>query len=158
MARVSVLLAVAAAVGLAGCGGGGGPKLYPVRGAVHFQDKPAAGATVVFHPLAAGNHSAPKPSGTVGPDGSFTLTTHPHGDGAPAGEYLVAIAKPDQIPVSEEADETAQALASAKAAKDRKGKPGFPPIYQVPQKSGLTATVPALDSELPPFDLSSGKK
>ena len=31
------------------------------------------------------------PSGAVGADGSFTVSTHPHGPGAPAGEYLVLV-------------------------------------------------------------------
>jgi hypothetical protein len=54
-----------------------GPTLYPVSG------------TVILDPI--GSASAFKPSGTVGADGAFTITTHPHGTGAPAGEYAVLI-------------------------------------------------------------------
>jgi hypothetical protein len=134
-------------------------RVYKTSGRVILDGKPAEGVDIRFIPKDKTNFKLSEtPLGHTGPDGAFVLTTYYTGDGAPAGEYMVAIAKPDQVPVSEEADETAQALASAKASKDRKGKPGFPPIYQVPQKSGLTAIVPALDSELPPFDLSSGKK
>jgi hypothetical protein len=69
---------------------GSGPKLHPVRGQVFHGDTPAEGATVVFQPK-DGPPDGPMPSGTVGPDGSFTLTTHPHGEGAPAGEYFVLV-------------------------------------------------------------------
>ncbi len=69
-----------------------GPKLYPVKGQVFFDNQPAAGANVVLH------SSPPKdspnaliPSGIVQADGSFTLRTHPYGDGAPSGEYKVVI-------------------------------------------------------------------
>jgi hypothetical protein len=122
---------------LAGCGGGGGPKLYPVRGTVLFQDQPAAGATVVFHPVAATNHSTPKPSGVVKPDGTFTLTTHPHGDGAPAGEYVVVVtwygegARSVENPVSK-----------------------LPARYADGQASPLKATVKDGPTELEPFKLT----
>ncbi|WP_410962276.1 hypothetical protein, partial [Salmonella sp. SAL4355] len=57
-----------------------------------FEGQPAAGATVVLHPVdAATSSSAAKPSGVVGADGTFTLATHPHGAGAPAGEYAVVV-------------------------------------------------------------------
>jgi hypothetical protein len=51
---------------------------------------PPAGATVTFVPKA--DPSAPAlPTGTVGDDGTFTLTTHRPGDGAPPGEYAVTL-------------------------------------------------------------------
>jgi hypothetical protein len=65
-------------------------KLYAVRGTVFYLDQPAEGATVVFHP-ASGSSESPLPSGTVKADGSFILRTHPHGDGAPAGDYVVLV-------------------------------------------------------------------
>src|SRR3954464_12573957 len=67
-----------AAILAASCGGG--PKLYPVRGKVLYLDRPAEGAKVVFQPVNGGPDS-PMPSGTVGPDGTFTLRTQ-RGDGA----------------------------------------------------------------------------
>lgn len=84
-----VVFAAVLAVFSASCGGDG-PALHPVRGTVLFQDKPADGATVVFQPV-GGPAGGAMPSGVVGPDGSFTLTTHPGGTGAPAGEYLVLV-------------------------------------------------------------------
>lgn len=71
--------------------GSSGPRLYPVRGKILFQNAPAEGAVVVLHPLEPKAGTALTPSGTAGPDGTFTLTTHPHGEGAPAGEYRVLI-------------------------------------------------------------------
>jgi hypothetical protein len=68
--------------------GASGPKLHPVRGKVTVDGTPAAGATVVFDPVGGGSA---KPSGLVAADGSFTLSTHPHGTGAPAGEYAVLV-------------------------------------------------------------------
>ncbi len=80
----AALLFVVAALALAGCGQKG-PTLYPVTGKVSGSDgKPLENATVVFHPAEAAGPDAVKPRGKVGPDGTFTLTTHAAGDGAPA--------------------------------------------------------------------------
>jgi hypothetical protein len=57
---------------------------------VFFLGEPAEGATVVFHPV-GGSSDAPLPSGTVKADGSYKLRTNPHGDGAPAGDYIVLV-------------------------------------------------------------------
>jgi hypothetical protein len=81
---VAIVLLAAASCGPAG------PKLHPVKGKVLYEGNPAAGASVVFEPVDGSGDTA-KPSGLVGPDGSFTLTTYPHGDGAPAGEYVVLV-------------------------------------------------------------------
>jgi len=67
-----------------------GPKLTPVRGKVLYGGQPAEGAVVVFHRKDSEPNN-PTPSGTVLADGSFTLHTHPHGNGAPPGEYTVVI-------------------------------------------------------------------
>lgn len=68
-----------------------GLKLNPVRGQLFFQGAPAEGALVVFQRQGATGASDPKPSGKVGNDGSFTLTTYQHGEGAPAGDYVVLV-------------------------------------------------------------------
>ena len=67
-----------------------GPRLHPVRGTVLFEGKPAEGATVVCQPV-DDSIGMPRPSGLVGADGTFRLTTHPYGKGAPAGEYIVLV-------------------------------------------------------------------
>ncbi|MSR31420.1 MAG: hypothetical protein EXR99_07940 [Gemmataceae bacterium] len=86
--RVLPLLFLAGIV-LPGCGGGVG--LYPVKGKVTFQGQPAEGATVVFHRIGQDNGKEEKPRGTVNAQGEFMLATHPHGDGAPSGEYKVLV-------------------------------------------------------------------
>lgn len=125
------------AVMAASCGSG--PKLYPVKGKVLYQDQPAEGATVVFHPKNR-PADAPKPSGTVGADGSFTLSTYPHGEGAPPGEYLVLVSwyPPDA--------RTAENPESAKSK--------LPELYGNAATSPLTATVGTGPTELEPFRLS----
>jgi hypothetical protein len=126
--------AVAAAVLLASCGSDG-PKLYPVSGKVLFLDKPAEGAQVVFH-LVGGDTNAPKPAGTAGPDGTFTLSTFPHGDGAPAGEY--------QVVVTWYGDN----------AREEGARNKLPARYADAQQSGLKATVKPEATQLEPFKLT----
>jgi hypothetical protein len=122
--------------------GGQQVKLYPVRGSVLFNGKPAAGATVVFHRVGASDaksaEQAPLPTGTVQADGSFTLTTPPLGEGAPAGEYQVAVVWLDRDRVSAEG-----------AAPNK-----LPIRYSTPQGSGLKVQVNEGPTELPPFQLT----
>ena len=121
---------------LSSCGGGG-IRLHPVKGQVFYLDKPAAGANVVFQPLGDGPAKDLRPSGKVGSDGSFTLTTHPHGPGAPAGEYVVLVtwyppnARDVENPVNKLPGKYADATAKL-----------------------LTATVKDGPTELPPFRLT----
>ncbi len=133
--RRLVRLATAAAVlSVASCGESG-PALHPVRGTVLFQDQPADGATVVFQP-AGGPADAPMPSGAVGPDGTFTLFTHPGGAGAPAGDYLVLVT---WLP------------ANAREQANPKNK--LPPKYSG-LDSPLKATVKPGNNTLDPFKLT----
>jgi hypothetical protein len=86
---VAAALVACAALSSTSCAKSG-PKLYPVRGKVLYLDKAPEGATVVFQ-LTGNAPDAPKPTGVVAADGTFSLKTHPHGEGAPAGEYGVLI-------------------------------------------------------------------
>jgi len=80
-----------------------GPRLYPVRGQVFFEGKPAVGALVVFLPKDAASPDAHAASALVAEDGSYVLGTHEANNGAPAGPYVVVIwrpkAAPDPLPV-----------------------------------------------------------
>src|SRR5690606_19402348 len=69
------------------------PVLIPVQGSLLVNGKPAAGAMVVFHPAggASIDERGSRPKATVLPDGSFEVTTYQAGDGAPAGDYDVAV-------------------------------------------------------------------
>lgn len=114
--------------------GSNAPPLYPVRGQVFFENQPAAGATVVFH---AGEANTHKPSGVVGADGSFTLSTFPHGDGAPAGEYTVAVT-----------------WYPPGAREEATPKSKLPARYANPITSNLKASVKPADNTLEPFKLT----
>jgi predicted small lipoprotein YifL len=133
MKRLS-LFALALALAAAGCGSKG-PELYPVSGKVLVNNKPAEHATVVLHPV-NGSPDLPKPRGTVGPDGSFALTTHSAGDGAPPGEYRVTVelwlssGKGDEGPTSR-----------------------LPAKYAKPERSGLTASVGHGPTELKSIEI-----
>lgn len=95
--RPAALAAALLAAALGGCGGeakklptvpAGGKLTYkdPKRGPV-----PAAGALVVFNPVNQDSKNLYFPQAKVRDDGTFELTTHTDGDGAPAGEYGVTI-------------------------------------------------------------------
>src|SRR5262249_34857847 len=73
-----------------GCGRSDRKAVVPVEGQVLFENRPIQHALVVFHPV-GGAESDPRPTGRVGPDGSFKLTTYDVGDGAPPGEYAVTV-------------------------------------------------------------------
>ena len=133
----AVLVTVLSCLLLSACSGK--VKLHPVRGEVFYQGKPAEGATVVFHQDGSTDPNALKPSAVVGADGSFTLSTYAEGDGAPAGEYVVAVvwfgknAQPDTV---------------TGEMRNR-----LPPIYGDPKSSPLRATVNEGPNEIPPFKL-----
>lgn len=142
MPALSRFPVIRAALAMAACcpllAGGCGPKppaLSTVSGKVFVNGKPAEHATVVFHPTAA-DQTLPKPRGTVGPDGTYTLTTTTTGDGAPPGEYRVTVEwwlanpKSDDGPTSR-----------------------LPAAYARPETSGLTATVAGGPTEVTPIDL-----
>jgi hypothetical protein len=133
-ARRAAVLAAALSLCWVSCGPAG-PKLHPVKGQVLYQDKAPQGATVVFHPV-GGAADAPKPSGTVGEDGSFTLSTYPYGKGAPAGEYIVLVT---WYP------------ADAREVENPQNK--LPARYADPTRPLLKATVNEGPNELPPFNL-----
>jgi len=76
---------------LAGCGGGSKhPRVYPVKGQLFVQGKPAAGARLTLSPAENPDPALWKmgfPQAMVQPDGSFAFTSYAEGDGAPAGKY-----------------------------------------------------------------------
>ena len=89
--RLSLLLL---SLVLSGCSAGKEP-VYPVHGKVlDGQDRPAAGALIIFNPLGQNGSSSLKPVGRVEEDGEFRLTTYTEEDGAPSGEYGVTILWP----------------------------------------------------------------
>jgi hypothetical protein len=126
-------LAAVAALTLVSCSDS--PRLHRVTGTVLYLDAPAEGATVVFQPVGGGDSLAP--SGTVGADGKFKLRTHPHGEGAPAGDYVVLVTwfPPD-----------------ARDQENPRNK--LPARYGSPTDSPLRAKVSSGPNELEPFRLT----
>jgi len=109
--------------------------LHPVTGTVLYQEQPIEGATVVFQPTGGEDTSAP--SGITGPDGKFRLRTHPHGDGAPAGDYKVLIT-----------------WYPANAREQENPRNRLPERYGNPTDTPLQATVNKGHNELEPFRLT----
>jgi hypothetical protein len=88
--RVSALATALVALSVGSCGSSQlTPTLHPAKGSVLVDAAPAEGASVVLHASEGGGGLMP--SGTVQADGTFTLSTYPHGEGAPAGEYRVLL-------------------------------------------------------------------
>jgi hypothetical protein len=126
---------------LAGCGGDDGlTKRVPVSGKVTFMGAPLARGTITFTP-AEGDAGIRPASGSI-VDGGYQLTTQTDRDGAMPGKYKVSI-------VSKNFDESTGKTSEGNAVRrDRmakivaKTKNLVPPIYNVPETSGLTSTVP----------------
>jgi hypothetical protein len=92
--RPCIATLAVAALTITGCGGGGDASrvpVYPVTGAIQFRGQPAIGAFVTLHPKDPQATQAPAPRATVGPGGSFALTTYDGQDGAPEGEYTLMV-------------------------------------------------------------------
>src|SRR5436305_1727284 len=84
----ALLLALAV---LAGCSGGR-LKTYPVTGQVLYNGQPLKGVDVALHPVDPKYATGYPPHATTDADGRFTLMTFLKNDGAPAGEFRVAVA------------------------------------------------------------------
>jgi len=129
-----------------GCGGKDDNRLdvYPVTGTITVKGKPVDGARIILNPIdeARRGPRMPLPTGTTGSDGKFQLTSYDLNDGAPEGEYQVAIVWPEP-----EKPTTPEAPEAAPVADRLKGR------YGVPETSGLTAKVEAGPTELKSFDL-----
>jgi len=117
-------------------------KVYPVRGQVFYKNAPAAGAQIVFQPQ--GEASSPEAKqkqpmayGTVNDDGSFTVRSDPHGEGAAPGTYDVFIT---------------WYAADPRDAEKRFNK--LPAKYADQEKPALVVTVKEEKNELQPFRLN----
>ncbi len=113
---------------ITGCGDDGEfsrLNVYPVEGKVTFKGSPADGAIVTLHPT-QDSLSALRPSGKIGTDGSFKITTYEQGDGAPVGSYKVTV-QLFKLPAN--ADDV------------RPGRSVLPAKYASPKTSGLTVEV-----------------
>jgi hypothetical protein len=99
--------------------------IYPVRGVVHLDGSPVAGAFVTFTRTEAKTKRVVRADALTESDGSFQLSTRRANDGAPAGTYQVTVVqrRPQWAP---------------------EGRPGpnlLPGRYAEAKTSGLTAEV-----------------
>jgi len=82
-----------------GCGGASEKfSLSPLRGTVTVEGKPVGNGTIIMTPIAkagATGNPGKGASSTVGPDGSFTMTTYQQGDGVIVGEVEITAAADD---------------------------------------------------------------
>lgn len=76
-----------------GCGGDDRLEVNPIRGQVTYLGRGVPNATVVLHPIgsAADQLQKMRPYAYVDDQGRFEIKTYVTGDGAPPGEYEVAI-------------------------------------------------------------------
>lgn len=76
--------------------------VYAVDGRLVVAERPAGNSRVIFHPMDKGSGAPRIAVGTTQPDGTFRLTTYTHGDGAPAGHYVVTVVwVNEEIPIDE---------------------------------------------------------
>jgi hypothetical protein len=141
--RLTGLIVLALALSTTGCG----PTLHSVTGKVMVNNKPAVGALVMLFPEGGKETKYNAPSGTVGEDGTFTLSTG-GSPGAPAGKYVVTIIWLEQSSgpgAEEKANPPAKGVA--KGGGDRlKG------AYAKADKSKLRAEING-ETTLEPFNL-----
>jgi hypothetical protein len=137
--RIGFIVAVAAMLAAAGCGGG--PTMGRVSGTVSAGGKPLDAGTVTF---IATDGQRPNATGAIQPGGSYKLQTAEPGDGAVVGDYQVAISDVDSSTYN-------NALPGAPVAKP---KSAIPSTYQDAKTSGLTARVERGNNKFD-FDLKS---
>ncbi|AMV37290.1 hypothetical protein VT85_07645 [Planctomyces sp. SH-PL62] len=137
---VLLLLAPALLAGL-GCGEGEVARLpvHAARGKILVDGKPADAAFVAFHPR-AGEPNLPRPTAYTAADGSFELPTYQTSDGAPAGEYAVAVAGGPGVDPSGDSE--------AEEEPDRLGG-----RYTNPKTTELQARIVEASNDLPDFEL-----
>ncbi len=116
-----------------------GPPTFPVRGVLMVDGKAAENAQVILHPADGRDFDrrGARPTGKVGPDGAFSLTTYVPDDGAPAGRYVVTVywaENPDSLEPSP----------------DRlQGR------FLEPSRSALHAEIGESPTQLPPWNLTT---
>jgi hypothetical protein len=115
-------------------------RLQAVRGKVLVAGQPPEGAVVVFHPVDQSVPDTRRPVGRVEADGTFILSTYGVGEGAPAGQYIVAISR-------------ARAPSEAVTTTDKDGVQ-VPPKYGDVRSSPLRATVTEGTNEMPTYNLT----
>lgn len=132
------ILMAAVLTTLAGCGRSDSLpvyQVYEVKGQVLLADgKPLNGGWIYFVPR---GDLPVTPSGVIGSDGTFSLSTGGSGEGAPAGDYKIRVETPQLPP----------------PVPRSKKKPVIPVRYNDEDSSGLVITVRADANQLEPIRL-----
>ena len=71
------------------CGNDGRLKVYPLKGQLFVDEKPAAKAFVYIHLTEGSNPSGVRPYAQVDDNGTFAFSTYVQGDGVPTGDYIL---------------------------------------------------------------------
>jgi hypothetical protein len=134
-----VVAGIALMASAAGCSDGK-LKIYPVTGQVLYNGQPLKGVEIAFHPVDAKNNTGYPPHGKTDADGKYVLTTYIKDDGAPAGEFKVAIAF---------------AVEAVDEGSDQSKKLSFqvPLKYHKTESSGISVLVKPESNTLEPFKL-----
>ncbi len=120
------------------------PNVYPTEGVVLFEGKPAFGARVTLVPK-DGTAGRFQPTGTVGHDGTFKLTTFQPNDGAPAGSYRVSIVR-GRLTGDELYD--LKKKCTAEEYEQIKEENAADPLFSKYAHTDLTAEIPAPANQL----------
>jgi hypothetical protein len=125
-----------------GCGSDEFLPCHPAKGTATFRGTPMQHARVTLYPVDAKDEKSKHvlPSGVVGEDGTYRLTTYRFADGAPAGTYALTVAWPSG-PDSE--SESPSFIA------DRLQR-----NYDSPKKPLMQVTIEEGDNTLPPIELN----
>jgi hypothetical protein len=132
---------------LIGCGKSIPPrvKVWPVRGRLLVNGKPAEQAEVTLYPKSPqkdeGGHEL-YPHAIVSADGTFDVQTYVDGDGAPAGEYVITVIWPT---ISHEGGEVVF------------GPDRLRDLYSKPKNPVATVIIEERTNSIPPIDLKNIK-
>jgi hypothetical protein len=133
-------LCLGMAIFLPACSGPDGHvPVYSVTGKVAVAGEVPVGALVVLYPAKTDPGAQElRPSGKVGTDGAFRLTTYDADDGAPAGEYTATLLWNKLV----------------KKGQDYAAGPNLVPVeYATRETSSWKLTVDAKPNELLPLDI-----
>jgi len=109
--------------GLLGCSNNG-LTLGKVRGTVRYNGQPLTAGEILFVPDESKGTTGPQALGSIGSDGTYTMSTEESGDGAIVGTHKVAITGRDPKPITQEAAITDTSSADdILRAKARTGAP-----------------------------------
>ncbi len=131
-------VAILAGIVVAGCSEARDPSLpdlTPVSGMITLDGKPLANTTISFVPT--GGTRGTSAGGATTPDGKYTLSSIHNGKGAAEGDFKVIISK------LKRKDGSDFPLDSPEGPMDAGADESLPPEYSDPEKTKLTATVPA---------------